>query len=382
MAGRKHNKWAVILCVFCLSYGLLSGASYARGENLEDTESTVQDEESQTRQNTTEEQSPTADPMTTEQPTTTEERTTEEPTATEEPATATEEPATVTEEPTTATEEPVAQPKSYAVKTGIVDQVVLVPEKTVATTAADNRESIPCLVNGISMSDGVMVNGTPYVCAVDFCNAMGLNATYSTDEKTGALCIDADGFYLVAQEDLCYFQCNNRFLYVQDGVKSIAGSIFLPVDELAKCVGAVATMDMTGWNVDVCCDKIVPLENGDEFYNESDVYWLSHVIYSESGNQELRGQLAVGNVVTNRVASDVFPNQNSIYNVIFAKSQFDVVTSGRINMTPSAESIVAAKLALEGYNVVPDALFFATFFFGSRYVCVTWIGAHCFMSLA
>ena len=73
----------------------------------------------------------------------------------------------------------------------------------------------------------------------------------------------------------------------------------------------------------------------------------------------------------NRVASDVFPTQNSIYSVIFAKSQFDVVTSGSIYDTPSAEAIVAAKLALEGYNIVPDALFFATFYFGSRYVCVT-----------
>lgn len=365
MAGRRRNKLAVILCVFCLSYGMLSGASYARGDNLEDGGSTVQ-EESQTAVNTTEESSSTVAPAATMEPATTEEPTTEEPTP---------------EEPV-PTETPAAQPKSYIVQTGIADEVVLVPEKTVATTAADNRDSIPCLINGVFMGNSVMVNGTPYVSAVDFCNAVGFDVTCSTDEKTGALCIDADGIQITAQENLLYFQCNNRALYVQDGVKLIAGSIFLPVDEMAKCVGAVATMDMANWNVNVCFEKVVPLENGDEFYNKSDLYWLSHVIYSESGNQELKGQLAVGNVVMNRVASDVFPTQNSIYGVIFAKSQFDVVASGSIYATPSAESIVAAKLALEGYNIVPNALFFATFYFGSRYVCVTWIGAHCFMNLA
>lgn len=369
MAGRKHkkhNKLAAILCMFCLSYGVLSGASYARGENLEDTSSTVQEEVSQTSPDATEEPSSTETPAATEGLETTEDTTAEESTT----------------EQQTSTEESTAQQKSYTVQTGIADEVVLVPEETVTTTAADNRSSIPCLINGVLMGNGVMINGTPYVCAVDFCNAVGLDATYSTDEKTGALCIDADDIQITAEENLCYFQCNNRYLYVQDGVKTIAGSIFLPVDEMAKCIGAVATMDMVNWNVNVSFEKIAPLENGNEFYGKSDVYWLSRVIYAESGNQELKGQLAVGNVVMNRVASDVFPNQNSIYSVIFAKSQFDVVSSGSIYTTPSAESVIAAKLALEGYNIVPDALFFSTFYFGSRYVCVAWIGAHCFMNLA
>ena len=119
MAGRRRNKLAVILCVFCLSYGMLSGASYARGDNLEDEGSTVQEEESQTAVNTTEESSSTEAPVTTEEPTTTEE--------------------------SDSNETPATQPKSYTVQTGIADEVVLVPEKTVTTTAADNRDSIPCM---------------------------------------------------------------------------------------------------------------------------------------------------------------------------------------------------------------------------------------------
>ena len=41
-------------------------------------------------------------------------------------------------------------------------------------------------------------------------------------------------------------------------------------------------------------------------YDAVDLYWLSHVIYAESGAESMEGQIAVGNVVLNRVASSEF----------------------------------------------------------------------------
>ena len=87
-----------------------------------------------------------------------------------------------------------------------------------------------------------------------------------------------------------------------------------------------------------------------------DLYWLSRIIYAESGNQPLDGKIAVGNVVLNRVASPRFPN--SVYEVIFQRNQFTPAANGSINRTPSAESVVAAKLCLDGANTAGSALYF------------------------
>ena len=58
----------------------------------------------------------------------------------------------------------------------------------------------------------------------------------------------------------------------------------------------------------------------------------------------------------NRVASPRFPN--SVYEVIFQRNQFTPAANGSINRTPSAESVVAAKLCLDGANTAGSALYF------------------------
>ncbi len=58
-----------------------------------------------------------------------------------------------------------------------------------------------------------------------------------------------------------------------------------------------------------------------------DLELLSTIIYCEAGNQSYEGQLAVGSVILNRVASSSFPN--SISGVIYQSGQFSPVASGR-----------------------------------------------------
>ena len=99
-----------------------------------------------------------------------------------------------------------------------------------------------------------------------------------------------------------------------------------------------------------------PIASGDSFYNSTDLYWLSRIIYAESGNQPLEGKIAVGNVVLNRVASSLFPN--SVYDVIFQRNQFTPASSGSINRVPSEDAVIAAKLCLDGANTADNALYF------------------------
>ena len=69
--------------------------------------------------------------------------------------------------------------------------------------------------------------------------------------------------------------------------------------------------------------------------------------------------MAVGNVVLNRVADSRYPN--TIYQVIFDKkygTQFTPAANGSIYKSPNAESVLAAKICLEGYSLNSEMLFF------------------------
>ncbi|MEG2037954.1 MAG: cell wall hydrolase, partial [Ruthenibacterium sp.] len=94
-------------------------------------------------------------------------------------------------------------------------------------------------------------------------------------------------------------------------------------------------------------------------YPPQELYWLSRIISAESRGEPLRGQVAVGNVILNRVASPAFPN--SVQGVVFDKRnavQFEPVSNGSIYAAPSPQSVTAAKMALDGSREAGDALYF------------------------
>ena len=71
------------------------------------------------------------------------------------------------------------------------------------------------------------------------------------------------------------------------------------------------------------------------------------------------GQIAVGNVVMNRVRHRDYPH--TIYGVIFDRKygvQFSPVLDGSIYQTPTYSSTLSAKIVLEGFSLSEDALFF------------------------
>lgn len=234
----------------------------------------------------------------------------------------------------------------------------------IAAEVTDNRNVLPLSVNGQQVCTCVLIDGVPFVNPEDLFEA--LDADISVEAEIGA----------------AYFVCNDRYFYVAGGVPSVGGQMRLPVEQLSKCLGVTAVWDRVQWTMSVETEGYTLPENGNAYYDETDLYWLSRVIYAEAGNQSLEGQIAVGNVVLHRMASEEFVGQNTVYDVIFAKNQFDVVANGMIYMEPSESAVTAAKIALEGCDVVSGATYFATFDFGEGYECVEWIGDHCFMTAA
>ena len=173
-------------------------------------------------------------------------------------------------------------------------------------------------------------------------------------DQTQAI-ITAEGLNFTVNPNNNYVTANGRCLYVQQGIIFENGTICIPARVISTVFGAAFNFNAETQNINLVSGSGA-LTPADEHYNKDDLYWLSHIIHAESGNQPLSGKIAVGNVVMNRTLNPIFPN--SIYGVVFQKNQFTPVKNGSINLTPNEESVVAAKLCLEGAVVLPTALWF------------------------
>jgi len=126
------------------------------------------------------------------------------------------------------------------------------------------------------------------------------------------------------------------------------------------------------------------LNANSRFIRDSDLDLLARVVSAEARGESRRGQVAVANVVLNRVNSTRFPN--SIHDVIFQSGQFCSVSNGSINLEPTEKAKESAWLALMGYNVLgrDDVYFFYNAMRTSRNnwirsrVVATTIGNHTF----
>lgn len=195
-------------------------------------------------------------------------------------------------------------------------------------------------------------DGTTYVSLVAFARAMGEHT--AVWDGTSAQ-ITSSGLTISATPGQEWVQANGRFLHVPGQVRLVSGRTMVPVRTLAQAYGAQVTWDHETRSVLVTGGD-QPLEHGDTYYDPDTLYWLSRVISAESRGEPLTGQIAVGNVVLNRLESSIFPN--TLYGVIFQPGQFEPVENGTIYDEPYHLSIIAAKLCLEGAQVIGDCMYF------------------------
>ena len=98
-------------------------------------------------------------------------------------------------------------------------------------------------------------------------------------------------------------------------------------------------------------------------FDEGDRYLLANLIYCEAGGEPYEGQVAVGAVVINRVLSPVYPS--TVSGVIYQKSQFSPVGSGRLAYALSVDKATAscykaADVAMSGGTNVGNCVYFRT----------------------
>ena len=205
----------------------------------------------------------------------------------------------------------------------------------------------------LKSSDTMLYHGTTYVSLRAFSEAMGASQVLWED---GAAQVYANGWTLWAKPGEQYLTANGRYYYIPNEVLLRNGRTMVPVRAIAAAYGAKVDWKPGRVTITEGSGSSVP---GHAYYDTDSVYWLSRIISSESRGEPLDGQIAVGNVVMNRVASSQFPN--TIYGVIFDQQhgvQFEPVSNGSIHQEPTAMSVIAAKLVLEGANTGRQALYF------------------------
>ncbi len=214
----------------------------------------------------------------------------------------------------------------------------------------------------------VIVDSITYVPLRNFCGLFAdCKITWNAQSKTAA--VKTEHLYMTVQENAVYIVANGRHLYTVGSVRNFGGHLYVPIRPLALAFAETLT-----WNAEARCVELTA--NGkvraiaEASYNADEVYWLSRIISAESKGEPMKGQIAVGNVVLNRVRHASYPN--TIYGVIFDRkhgTQFSPVSFGTIYQKPTASAIAAAKICLEGYSISDTALFFVN----PRIATSTWI---------
>lgn len=214
-------------------------------------------------------------------------------------------------------------------------------------------------LNSRAVLDGeaAIIHSVTYVPLRSFSELCGADSV-SWDASTRTATVKKYNLVAKISDRKNYIEANGRYIYLTAPVKNIDDRLFVPI----RPISLIFSLDVD-WNSN---SRTVVLKNttkvfksAKEVYNENDLYWLARIINAEAGGESLIGKIAVGNVVINRKNSRSFPN--SIYGVIFDRkygTQFSPVAIGTIYKTPNAESIIAAKICLEGYTVSDEILYF------------------------
>lgn len=242
-----------------------------------------------------------------------------------------------------------------------VSFMILIPIFAVVSHAEDAWVDVYVRGVGFERSVCVMRDGVTRVPFRAFCYEMtDGEAVVEWDDATGTASAKWHSLEITARVGEPYIIANRRYLwcevdnYAEDGVMMVA------VRPLAKAFGAEVE-----WRGDINRASVKgnasPIEPGEIFYDGDDLYWLSRIISAESRGEPLLGKIAVGTVVYNRVAAKQYPD--NIHDVIFDTKngvQFSPAKSGSVYNDPTDESVLAAKLCMDGARVGGESLYFCT----------------------
>lgn len=207
-------------------------------------------------------------------------------------------------------------------------------------------------------SSAYIESGTTLVPVRAICNAMGVtDVQWDNVQKKATI----KGYSKIE------FYIGKKYAYVNGEKKTMPhtavlkdGRTMVPVRFFAEVSDAVVEWDNILHSVKITKDGVyVPSKYTANEYSSEDILWLSRIVEAESAGEPVTGQIAVANVILNRVKDVNYPN--TIYGVIFDRNygvQFQPIANGTIYNTPSKRCVSAAKRAVNGENYVGGCLYF------------------------
>lgn len=198
----------------------------------------------------------------------------------------------------------------------------------------------------LDLGESPAYEGVTYVPLRSFLTALRPTAQVSWEGDRAAAVIPA--LALTAKPGEAALTANGQTVELPAAVRLEAGRTLVPLRPLAGLLGLEVA-----WDPEMGVALTTPGPEAGE------LYWLSHIISAESQGECWEGQVAVGNVVLNRVESPLFPD--TIYEVIFDPSwggQFEPVRNGAVYLPPTDMSLEAARACLAGENTAGDSLYF------------------------
>lgn len=218
---------------------------------------------------------------------------------------------------------------------------------------------IDIVINGTIINTPVnafLDGGTTYVPVRAISEAMG--ATVTWDANTRVATVSRYG------QNINFAADSGTAVIYKD-------TLFVPTRTLAESLGYAVTWDDYYCQVNISAPGVyVPAQCVKTEYTNSDILIVAQVLTCECGSAPFNAKIAVGNVICNRAASDLFPDTVTevIYDKRYGSVQFTIAYNGKLNNTPSRECILAAKCALSGVVIAKDCLFFQ-----AHYVTNSWM---------
>ena len=216
-------------------------------------------------------------------------------------------------------------------------------------------QKISASLGGINLGrEAIRINDIYYLPVRASFAALGASVSYSSATRT--ITVRMKGLTLTATDGAYVVYANDRPLFnFSPAVVMSNGRMYIPASTVAKALG----LSMSTSGGVLLSGSVNPLKPASQYYREDEVLWLGRIIMAEAGGESLLGQIAVGDVILNRVKSSQFPN--TIWGVIFDKRygiQFSPVANGTIYNSPSFTATLAAKICLEGVSLSDNAMYF------------------------
>lgn len=205
----------------------------------------------------------------------------------------------------------------------------------------------------------VLINSVTYLPARFFCETFGADVEWIDNTQT---------VIISHKNNIIQFKIGESTATVNGSTEAIGGyarllgdKTYLPLRFISEKLGGSVSWDNKYYTAEITMDNVnIPDEIiGGRNYSNDEIFWLARIISSESEDEPFAGKIAVGNVVLNRVSSPEYPD--TIYSVIFDDKhgiQFQPVANGSIYKEAIQDAYLAAKLCLEGYNIIGECKYF------------------------